>query len=171
MTPLGMVSAAIVSCWLGLTAIMQFRSCTTVINRFDPFRLVPIWTFFAPNPGVVDYHIVVRDEYSDGSVGSWVPLDIARDRNALNLLWNPQKRAKKILIDAVQSLIAVCKQPSYAEGQEVVSLPYILLLHLAETAPESEKGRKRRQFAIVESSGHSEKTLQLSYLSQFHNQS
>lgn len=171
MSLLGAISIVFVSCWLGLTVLMQFRPLAAVINRFDPFRFVPVWTFFAPNPGVVDYHLVVRDEHYDGSVGSWFPLMIAKDRDALNILWNPQKRAKKILIDAVQSLIAVCKHPSYSEGHEVVSLPYILLLHLAETAPESNKGRKRRQFAIVESSGHREKTMQLSYLSQFHNRS
>jgi hypothetical protein len=168
MSVLGCVSITMVASWLVLTAFAQYRPISARLSRYDPFRLIPSWTFFAPNPSVVDYHIVVRDERIDGSLGPWRALEIGAERHFLNCIWNPQKRPKKILIDAVQSLVTICQMPSYSEGHEMLSLPYLLLLHLAETVPGVCEGSVRRQFAIVHSTGHVDKTIQLSYLSQFH---
>lgn len=171
MSVLALVSITVVAAWLILTVFAQFRPLAARISLYDPFRFIPTWTFFAPNPGVVDYHVVVRDELSDGSLTGWRSIDIAPGRHFWNFLWNPQKRPKKILLDAVQSLVTISRMPSYADGYEVVSLPYLLILHLAETSPNIYSGNTRRQFAIVHSSGHVEKSIQLSYLSQFHQRS
>ncbi len=168
MSWMGATCLAVVACWLLLTILAQFRPISAKISPFDPFRLIPIWTFFAPYPGMVDYHLVVRDELSDGSISPWRSVDIAAERHLWNFLWNPQKRPKKIVLDAVQSLAVICKAPSYKDGHELVSLPYLLLLHCADTAPTAVDGVVRRQFAIVHTTGHREKTLQLSYLSRFH---
>src|SRR5436305_216126 len=116
---------AAVACWLLLTALAQFRWVAARISRFDNFRLVPTWTFFAPNPGVVDYHLVVRDRDSNGTASAWSGVEIAAERHPLNCFWNPQKRPKKVLLDAVQSLIIIAKANETAEFHELLSLPYL----------------------------------------------
>lgn len=168
MSLLGLTCVVAVACWLLLTAFAQFRSVLSRLSRFDVFRLIPTWTFFAPNPGVVDYHLVVRDKSSNGVLSAWREVQIGQERNFVNFIWNPQKRPKKVMIDAVQSLTIILTRGEAPLGQEIISLPYLLLLHISGTVPDALHEVVSRQFAIFQTSGHRDKEIQLVYLSQFH---
>lgn len=168
MSAISIVVSVVVMSWLILTVIAQFRSISARISRFDIFRLIPIWTFFAPNPGVVDYHLVIRDRRRDGSLSNWAGINIASERHSTNIFWNPQKRPKKIILDVVQSLIIITAAQRESMGQEIISLPYLMLLHIAISMPRMNQDSVGRQFAVIQTSGHTQKDLQLAYLSQFH---
>jgi len=157
----------IVVAWLTLTAFAQFRRNLSKISKIDIFRLIPTWTFFAPNPSTIDYQLVTRDRRDDGSLSTWLQVEIGAPRNCLNFIWNPQKRPKKIFIDAVQSLSIILKSNG-PTNHELVSLPYILILNRAASHTSLPAGFHDRQFAVLQTSGHTNKEIQVVYLSQFH---
>ncbi|REJ73739.1 MAG: hypothetical protein DWQ36_14415 [Acidobacteria bacterium] len=134
-----------------LTAISQGRGpFSQRLRSFDLFSLLPRWTFFAPNPGVVDYHLLLRDRLHDGSLATPRQVPLRPPRRLHHLLWNPQKRLHKVLTDAVQSL------PHLSESMQArrlrTSLPYLMILnHVA--ALERSPLVASRQFVIVATGG------------------
>src|SRR5690348_12432463 len=55
--------------WFILSILNQFGfAWFDKITRHDHFSLLPLWTFFAPNPGQSDYHLIYRDRKTDGSL-------------------------------------------------------------------------------------------------------
>ena len=62
---------SIVTLWLVITLLAQHPRFQSVINRFNGLHVIPRWTFFAPNPGVRDYHLVIRERYRDGRLTDW----------------------------------------------------------------------------------------------------
>ncbi|WP_367351792.1 hypothetical protein [Achromobacter animicus] len=169
MSGIGFFALVCVAIWLILTVPCQFRSISVLLNKFDPFRLLPVWTFFAPNPGIFDYHVVARGLREDGTFSAWVAIEVGQDRHSVNLIWNPQKRPKKVILDAVQSLLIIATRMPRTPGQEIISIPYLLILHLAQLVRDERLDGCSRQFAIVQTSGHEKRTLEVIYLSQVHN--
>ena len=90
--------------------------------------LIPIWTFFAPNPGMTDYYLLYRDRLPDGSLDNWRKVDLKKSENGLRLaLWNPTKRKHKALTDMVSALTRVANHR--AIEALIVTVPYILILN------------------------------------------
>lgn len=139
--------------WLLLSIICQFRgSATQAIRRFDIFSLVPRWTFFAPNPGRHDSHLVYRDRQSDGRLTTWTEIPTIPERSWLSAFWNPDKREKKALHDAITAMQRWPK--ATPEDQSVMlSLPYLLVLNYVVNRVDRGSGAVMRQFAIARTSG------------------
>jgi hypothetical protein len=100
--------------WGAATIANQFhRWCPAWLRAVDIFGLVPIWTFFAPNPGMTDYYLLYRDRLADGSFDNWREVDLKQSENGVRLaLWNPTKRRHKALTDMVSVLIRLAHSPS-----------------------------------------------------------
>jgi hypothetical protein len=125
-----------------------------LIRQLDRLCLVPYWSFFAPNPGVFSYRLVVR-EVNEWGVSDWRDISAAPPRTILTqCVWNPHGRIRKVVLDICNDLI---------EGGRVLSdlpsdhydlilrttIPYIKCLALASTLS-SFPASRIIQFAIVQ---------------------
>lgn len=140
--------------WGAATVANQFHSwCPTWLRAVDVFGLIPVWTFFAPNPGMTDYYLLYRDRLPDGSLDNWRKVELKQSENGFRLaLWNPTKRKHKALSDIVSSLIRLAK---HRESEALVAtVPYILILNFITSRPHS-LGTNGTQFMVLEHSGFS----------------
>jgi hypothetical protein len=158
---------AIFLVWGALSVLNQFSSGVKRsrfpiflhIKRNDHFSLIPLWTFFAPNPGTRDHDVFFRDQLVDGASTPWrqlsdnsVPWSCA--------VWNPRKRLKKAKIDMTvflaQHLIRAAESRKEEAARSVfVSLPYIGLAMQVTAAPHGPLSA-RRQFMVALSYGYGE---------------
>lgn len=153
--------AALFGVWFVLSTFGQFQnSWSDRLRRLDRLQLLPIWTFFAPNPGNSDYHIIVRDRRYDGSVGNWRDALPISPVTLLSGVWNPEKRKQKVLVDAVSSIVELLAPQSVraldAISQErvlMVSSPYLVLLNLVVHCVPHDSNATESQFAVIERRG------------------
>jgi len=68
-------------------------------RRLDPLILCPDYRFFAPHPGVYDYHLLVRTRGPDGVNSAWREAPIHASRRWFNFVWNPYRRERKASFD------------------------------------------------------------------------
>ena len=160
--------------WFLITIVCQFRDTTLSTffkQKVDVFGLIPLWTFFAPNPGKRDYHLLYRDKITEDNYSEWLEMDITEERTFWSWLWNPEKRDKKILSDVVQSLVTMI--PAYRKEELslnllMFSMPYIIVLH-AVSQRQKQSEDVYRQFMLAETSGYQKETNpSLVLLSTFH---
>ncbi|MEP0262705.1 hypothetical protein [Dokdonia sp.] len=154
--------------WLLASAICQFNilRLETFFRRMDYFSLLPRWSFFAPNPGVTDYHLLYRDKDKENECGRWKELPIASKRTLLGAIWNPKKRSKKALSDAVQTIVRSSDKLKASEFK--TSICYIALVNFISSFPRKEDGNTT-QFMIMESYGHfPDKGPKMLFRSEFH---
>lgn len=162
---------SILTLWLTLSVIFQFHpsfnpSWFSAIVRHDLFGLLPRWTFFAPNPGTSDYHLLYRDQLEDGNLIGWVEIPMVEERKPFSFIWNPEKRSKKILLDVTMSLIEE-KDRLKGKNALMLSLPYLILLNVVVHHGRKTCGtRCQRQFILVEKFCGSEPRILL--ISAFH---
>lgn len=90
-------------------------------------QLVPMWSFFAPRPGMHDYHLVYRWFSNSQSKAKW--------REAINYqptffswIWNPQKKDIKALNDLSLELLRACHNSS-DDRAIITSVPYLVILN------------------------------------------
>jgi hypothetical protein len=159
--------AALFALWLLVTAVCQLQGrIPDALRRLDVFSLIPRWTFFAPNPGVLDYHLLVRDRHVDGSLSAFREVRLGARRSLLGALWNPDKRNQKMLSDAVHSL-PILRQELSEKGMKT-TLPYIAILNRV-CAGQPPPLTVARQFAIVATGGSSPITEpHVLFLSELH---
>jgi hypothetical protein len=144
--------------WLILTCANQpvFKS-NKWINRNDLFRLVPVWTFFAPNPGVSDFNLLSRVKLEDGTITSFqeVPL---RSKKALSVaLFNPERRLQKVLNDHARTILRQIDNEITEENKQNIKLTfsYISVLNYCARLPAVPHAHAI-QFVILESFGYQE---------------
>jgi len=146
--------------WFICTIVCQFKGkgAAFVNAHIDKLGLVPIWTFFAPRPGTTDYHILYRDKTTDENVGEWTEISLLENRSWADSLWNPQKRAKKVLSDIIQSLVVTLGHYPKEEDRNHImySFAYIMVLHLVTQQESNIQQPAFRQFVLAESSGYLE---------------
>jgi hypothetical protein len=159
---------SVVTLWLVITLLAQHSRFQPFINAFNALHIIPRWTFFAPNPGVRDYHLVIRDRCSDGCVTGWKSVPVYSPRPRFGYLWNPQKRSSKIMNDAVQAIKLLSKRENIGAAGIPFTAPYLLLLYYAAHAVPPEPDAIEFQIAIIESTGHDKRELECSFLSSFH---
>jgi hypothetical protein len=139
--------------WLGLSALNQVGHGKLIrpVKRRDVFSLIPIWTFFAPRPGVTDFNIVYRDFSPEGAFSPWSELE-PLDAKAYRGLWNPRKRMRKGITDVCNGMLRIASRK--VGSRMYVQLPYLMLLNSVCAAPRTVPGAQR-QFAIVRTFGYS----------------
>ncbi len=154
--------------WLLASAICQFNilRLEKFFRRMDYFSLLPRWSFFAPNPGVTDYHLLYRDKDQEDECGRWTEYAIASKRTLIGAVWNPKKRAKKALSDTVQTMIRSSNK--LEPSQYKTSICYIALVNFIASLPRQSES-KSTQFMIMESYGHyPTKGPKMLFRSEFH---
>src|SRR5436305_14853778 len=99
MSELGLAPVGLVLIWLLATILYQWKFFRTFLGRIDLFKLLPSWSFFAPNPATRDSHIVIRDLLRNGTTSVWRPVSAFPTRAVRHVIWHPAKRPRKILRD------------------------------------------------------------------------
>ncbi|MFB7831316.1 MULTISPECIES: hypothetical protein [unclassified Streptomyces] len=93
---------------------------------------VPGWRFFAPNPGVQNVHLLVRETTDDGPT-PWRDVTPVVPHGWTQVLYNPRSRGPKALFDAMQQLsIMSANQADFSWVTQ--SLPYDLVLAASRAA-------------------------------------
>lgn len=148
--------------WFLLSVLWQFKfSFLKPIQKFDFLQLLPNWTFFAPNPGTSDYHLIYKTDCC-GEEENWKEIPIIQNRSLVHFFLNVEKRKLKTLIDCIHGMVSVnnnnilFKLTDEASTKSLcISVSYMLLLNAVEN--EIRKGGVTKetdfQFAIVESYG------------------
>lgn len=142
--------AAIFVVWWVISACNQFRSgdVTLRLRRHIPLGLIPLWTFFAPNPARADSRLVWREE-RNGQWGGWQELHYGFAPTASRWLVNPELIENKAVADLVSSLLRV--RPELDDRSALLSSPYVTLLSLVVRQPRP-ADCSSIQFAIVRTS-------------------
>jgi hypothetical protein len=155
--------------WFGASVLGQIDYKLSMrLRAHDHFSLIPRWTFFAPRPGTSDYHLLYHVDPDDGE-HRWHEEQLADPRTVLGSVWNPLKRNKKALSDAVRSLGRLSKE---LEGENLwqvqYSVPYLAALCFLSWRPQSPTATHIR-FMILESDGfYAEREPRLLFLSARH---
>jgi hypothetical protein len=158
--------------WMLISILNQHKRLRRLVSRIvdrDICSLIPIWTFFAPNPGCTDVHILYRDRDSEGGIGAWREVEFG-GRNAWHELWSPKRRISKGIIDIVPDLTRDTDYTPKApvSKQKVLGFPYLLLLNYVCAQPVDFQARMR-QFAVARTSGFgTESEPEVVFLSAFH---
>ena len=158
----------VLSIWFVLSILNQFSfRWFEFIQQFDRLGLLPIWTFFAPNPGQTDYHMIYRNMYADGSCSEWAEVEIPTRNGLVASVWNPDKRIVKAIDDAVAGLIQLMREKG-ERSEFLLSFSYLFLLNFV-SAVNKDNDAASRQFAIVETRGlNRTETPSLLFVSEFH---
>jgi hypothetical protein len=155
--------------WGTLTVINQFEySWVQNIRKLDFFYLVPRWTFFAPNPGTFDYHIVYRFRDLNNSITNFKEIDLQREKRFSTGLWNPQRRIGKAVLDVGMELENLGIK-SHANPENIqLSLSYLILLNFVKQHSDNTNFHYV-QFVILKSYGYFDKNKPILILcSAFH---
>jgi hypothetical protein len=135
----------------------------------DAFSLIPRWTFFAPNPGRHDYHVVFREWAEDDDPGEWIELSVDEVDLSRRWLWNPSRYPNKGIADLTAALARIVNLRRDEPLAVTLSSPYISLLHVVMAQSSGVSDGDRRQFAIVKTSGFGEKRdLDIAFVSEVH---
>ncbi len=140
--------------WFLLSIVNQLgpRKRLGRLRRADIFQLLPMWNFFAPNPGVHDFYLLYRDKTVAGEIGNWQLAQPTSIRGTFSFLWNPGKVERKVLSDAIQ-LFAGYDSPGASENAAVMlTLPYLLCLKMVTEAPPIDS-TTLRQFVLAQKKG------------------
>ena len=158
------VAAALFAIWLAATvaAAVEGSRAARFVRRVDSLALVPTWSFFAPNPGTFDYHLLARSRGRNGATTpfSEIAPPVPRLRRSV---WHPEKRIRKAIYDCCHELVAL--RGLDRSGAEY-TLAYLTLLNLA-SARVSQREADAVQFALVRSSARLEQP-ELLVRSRFH---
>lgn len=153
--------------WFVLSVVWQFTF--KFLNRYrrkDLFRLMPVWTFFAPNPGTSDLHLLFQISGSGNGIQGWQELQHINRGRFRHLIWNPERRKVKALIDCIQIMggtardFAVERRDTRGEDfltelskRICYSVPYLIILNTVVRNAKYPEGDIKIQFAIAESYG------------------
>jgi len=166
--------------WFALSIAYQFSAVSEKLGPFDRFALLPRWTFFAPNPGMQDHHLVYREclsgdidlstlqaqEAASANLSSWREVTDLCPGFAIPLLWNPQRRVTKTITDVSNSLLTMRRRSPEGAKYAHFTVEYFLLLHLTMR---DARAPARRQFAVLRTHGFgAERSARAIFLSKFH---
>jgi hypothetical protein len=144
--------------WLILTCANQpvFKSHKW-INRYDLFRLIPVWTFFAPNPGVSDFNLLSRVKLNDGTITTFQEIPLRSKKELSTALFNPERRLQKALNDHARTILMQIDNEITEQNKENIKLTfsYISVLNYCAKLPLAPRAYAI-QFVILESFGYQE---------------
>ena len=151
--------AAILVILFVLSALNQIDPISRRLGPYDPLGLLPRWTFFAPHPGIYDYHLLYREcesvetplatpqmfEEAKHLVGPWTQVPDLYPGSSRFMLWNPQRRVTKTISDIVAGMTMLSlAYPKLGDGMQYTTY-YWLLLHLIQ---QQSRREGQRQFAL-----------------------
>ncbi|HEV2371111.1 MAG TPA: hypothetical protein VGS19_02985 [Streptosporangiaceae bacterium] len=116
---------------------------------------IPVWTFFGPNPGVHDNHLLYRHELPSGSLTPWQEVEPPRGRRLTHMVWNPGARQNKAITDAVGYLAMLASDLGKAGQDNAIhntSAYQTLLTFVTNHQPHPPQARAV-QFLIARSTG------------------
>lgn len=163
-----MVTIGVWMLWFLVSVLVQFvpPRWDAKLRKYDLFSLLPRWTFFAPNPGTTDFHLLYRDRLENGSFGLWKEIPLTEKRTWWKAVWNPEKRNSKLLTDAVRGLMRIAGMYS-AKGYKT-TMPYLVILNFVSSLPRWNLS-DGTQFLIMESFGfYSDRTPRAVFRSEIH---
>jgi hypothetical protein len=140
------------------------------VARLDALNLLPRWSFFAPNPGRHDLHLVYRD-FQAGKRGPWQPIRLDATPSRWRWCWNPARYPRKAMLDLANWLLQAAKTHADQPRAVMLSGPYLGLLSwvMAQPASQTEPRPSHRQFAVIASQGFgAERRIEVRYLSEIH---
>ena len=162
------VVAVFLGFWLVVSALYQIKRFKWVgwLKSRDFFAMIPAWSFFAPNPGMTDLHLLYREKLNDGTVTNW--RQIRWDARLIRAFWNPHKRLQKGISDMGNDLHRyAARNKDHAERVLIYPSFIALLRYISEQ--KHTPGTERVQFTIARSFGyHSEAMAQVQFVSNFH---
>jgi hypothetical protein len=166
---LSLLSVVVLSLWFAASVVHQFRfAAWQRLARIDILNLLPRWTFFAPNPGRTDFHIVFRD-FAGDSPGEWRNFLSLPRPNRLRWLWNPDRFVAKAASDAIVALQAAASTKSMSERSVLFSGPYLAILTWVMAPRDKCAAVGKRQFAVVGTQGFGkERRLEVLFVSEAH---
>lgn len=164
--------ATILAAWFVASVLHQFAPrWWKPVNRFDTFRLLPQWHFFAPRPGRRDHHLVVRDIVHDRPL-AWRQIEVGGSAPATRWIFNPYRYRQKALTDLVNMLLTarrVLAEHSSPQAGELLSIPYLAMLSWVMAMDTADVQVDSRQFAIVATTGHGvNREIRVVYVSRAH---
>jgi len=144
------------SSWFVVSVVHQLSTrAGKAVRRHNTFGLIPGWTFFAPNPGTIDYRFVYRDG-TDEAFSAWREIEWCRPRVWAHAFWHPDRHRTKLVLDYINALVITVKEIDQmglpeedAQLSLLVSVPYLALLNIVMTMPRVDGGTFR-QFALIE---------------------
>jgi hypothetical protein len=154
--------------WIVATIIFQFPGpLTRYLAKLDLFAVLPVWTFFAPNPSTTDYHLVIRDRTCRGECTRFSEVAACqRRRRFIDSIWYPSRRFTKVLHDVVTDLVRLAPLVTAAEVK--LTSPYLTLANYVCALPAT-ADVQARQFAIILTEGFvSPQGPVLLFTSEFH---
>ena len=154
--------------WLILSILAQFSQHKWVrwFKYYDIFALIPVWTFFAPNPGVTDFRLLYRDKLFDGQYTPWKEVEYS-DSSLFCTIWNPDKRRQKAIVDNCIFLLQDIGR-NIKNKSILVSTPYLVILTYVMAMPRSSLS-EYRQFLIGRTFGyHTSKEPEILFISHPH---
>lgn len=164
--------------WFVCSVLWQFEPLREkrFLRRANLLRGLPIWTFFAPRPGMWDTHILYRDRLADGRTTPWAEVNLGEARRPFHWLFNPRKRLDKLAVDAVSDVKTVKilgerlgTEEEILQQQVKLCKGYLLLMNIIFAQVRTASDSTSRQFAVVESSmAEGERTLRPLFFSPFH---
>lgn len=160
---------ALFACWLAGSVVNQFRlGSWRKVTAHDRFMLLPRWTFFAPNPGRTDPHLVFRD-CRDCEPGPWREIGWAPPNRWLWWLWNPGRYPRKAVSDLAAAVMTGAAAATGSDARLATLSPaYIALLQCVMAQPGAVSGGLR-QFALVHSRTFAaQRPLQVAFVSEWH---
>ncbi|MBF9337236.1 hypothetical protein G3N30_13770 [Microbacterium lacticum] len=141
--------AAPLTLWSAATLATQLGKGQRAIRSFDPTGLIiPDWRFFAPFPAEHEYHLLYRDELTDGTTSVWNEISFGQRRTLLHLIWAPHRRAEKGLFDATSELLQVTESTDDV-GIIKLSAAYLALLNVVTHQVAHGPDAQRTQFLVV----------------------
>jgi hypothetical protein len=159
--------AAIFVLWWAISAVNQLRTgaLTVRLRRRIPFGLIPIWTFFAPNPARADFRLVWRGESEDRWTG-WQEVHFGYASPSSRWLINRQLVQNKAVTDLVGTLQRMRPEPG--DRTVLLSSAYLSLLNLV-TIDACRGDYQAIQFAIITTSNHApQRLIKALFLSEVH---
>ncbi len=159
----------ILAAWLLASAIHQCRfRWWSRVTRFDVFNLLPRWSFFAPNPGRHDFHVVYRD-WIDEENGPWTEFAATTLETRSRWLWNPSRYPNKAISDLTNGLYRALQSNDGEPRAVLLSSSYISLLHVVMAQPSVILKANRRQFAILRTHDFgSNRQIEVAFVSEVH---
>jgi hypothetical protein len=135
--------------------IFKFRN---TVKKYDYLKILPVWTFFSPNPIQHDYHLLFRDRVED-SVLQWKQVNFIKKKNIVSPIWHPERRLKKKLI-AISNLFNKeirnykREKGEIPKAKDLVNIAaYQICLEIAMKQPTSSNEYTHRQFMIAKTNG------------------
>ncbi|MFJ2767604.1 hypothetical protein [Streptomyces sp. NPDC087300] len=102
------------------------------LRKFTGGWPIPGWRFFAPNPGVQNVHLLIRETTPEGPT-PWRDVTPVVPHGWTQVLYNPRSRGPKALFDAMQQLsVMSANQADFSWVTQ--SLPYDLVLAASRAA-------------------------------------